>query len=75
MISHTILFFGPLREKFETKDMVLEMPEESTIADVLNVLEIDVELVKTAVNGIIMPTSTILFETSEVAILPPVSGG
>ena len=75
MISHTILLFGPLREKFDTKHMVLEMPEQSTIADVLNVLEIDVELVKTAINGTILPTSTILFETSEVAILPPVSGG
>lgn len=75
MNPHTVLFFGPLRDEFETKSMEIEMPENCSVDDVLNHLGVDRNLVKTAVNGEIVPTSTRLGVASEIALLPPVSGG
>jgi len=75
MISHTILLFGPLSDQFETKKMVVEMPIDCSINDVLNHINVDSTVVKTAVNGTIVKHSTILSESSEIALLPPVSGG
>jgi len=75
MISHTILLFGPLRERFETRMMSVEMPKDCSVNDVLSHIEVDSSIVKTAVNGTIVEHSTILSESSEIALLPPVSGG
>jgi molybdopterin converting factor small subunit len=75
MNSHTVLFFGPLRDEFETKSMELEMPTNCSVDDVLTRLGVTKNLVKTAVNGEIVPTSTRLRVASEIALLPPVSGG
>ena len=75
MISHTILLFGPLRERFETRMMSVEMPKGCTVNDVLNHINVDSSIVKTAVNGTIVDHSTQLGEASEIALLPPVSGG
>ena len=51
------------------------MPENCTVDDVLNHLGVDSNLVKVAVNGTIVDVSTLLPAPSEIAILPPVSGG
>ena len=75
MISHNILLFGPLRERFETRMMSIEMAKDCTVNDVLNHINVDSSIVKTAVNGTIVEHSTILSESSEIALLPPVSGG
>ncbi len=75
MISHTILLFGPLRERFESRTMSVEMPKDCTVNDVLDHINVDSTVVKTAVNGTIVEHSTILSAPSEIALLPPVSGG
>ena len=75
MISHTILLFGPLRERFETRRMLVEMPRDCCVNDVLDHINVDSTVVKTAVNGTIVEHSTILSAPSEIALLPPVSGG
>ena len=75
MISHTIILFGPLRDQFETRSMTVEMMENCTVEDVLNHLGVDPGLVKAAVNGMIVDASTLLPSPSEIALLPPVSGG
>ena len=75
MISHTVLLFGPLRDQFETRTMTIEMRENCSVDDVLNHIGVDSSLVKAAVNGTIVATSTLLPSASEIALLPPVSGG
>ena len=75
MISHTILLFGPLRERFDSRMLAIEMPKDCTVNDVLEYIKVDSSIVKAAVNGTIVEHSTILGESSEIALLPPVSGG
>ncbi len=75
MISHTVLLFGPLRDQFNAKMMTVEMLENCSVNDVLNHIGVDSNLVKAAVNGTIVDTSTLLPAPSEIALLPPVSGG
>ena len=75
MISHTVLLFGPLRDKFDARSMTVEMLENCTVDDLLEHLGVDANLVKAAVNGTIVDSSTLLPDSSEIALLPPVSGG
>ena len=75
MNPHTVLLFGPLRDKFDSSELTIEMPENSSIEDLLNHLGVDTGYVKTAIDGEIMPISTQLKVGSEIALLPPVSGG
>jgi molybdopterin converting factor small subunit len=75
MISHTVLLFGPLRERFETRMMTIEMPKDCSVNDVLKHINVESNIVKTAVNGTIVDHSTQLSAASEIALLPPVSGG
>jgi molybdopterin converting factor small subunit len=75
MNSYTVLLFGPLRDKFDSSKLAIEMPENSSMEDLLNHLGIALDFVKTAMNGEIVPISTKLEAGSEIALLPPVSGG
>ena len=75
MNRHTVLFFGPLREQFGTIQVEVEMPNDSTVLDLCEQLKIDPTIIKVAVDGEIVPISTILSKDSEIALLPPVSGG
>lgn len=75
MNPYTVLLFGPLRDKFDSGKLTIEMPENSSIEDLLNHLGVDSDYVKTAIDGEIMPISTRLEAGSEIALLPPVSGG
>ena len=75
MNPYTVLLFGPLRDKFDSGKLTIEMPENSSIEDLLNHLGVDSDYVKTAIDGEIRPISTRLKAGSEIALLPPVSGG
>ncbi len=75
MNQHTILFFGPLKDKFGAKQKVVNMPENCTLVALLEELGVDPKVVKAAVNGEIVPIATELREDCEIALLPPVSGG
>lgn len=74
--------FGGLRHRFEEERFSLQVPEESTIADLLRILETQapglksaLQVVATAINDEIVGPTEILHEGDEVALLPPVSGG
>ena len=75
MIHLTLLLFGPLQDQFEKKQMILEMPENTTVLSLLEHLNLDSTLVKVAVNGQIVSQTMILVEEYEIALIPPVSGG
>jgi len=75
MNHHTVLFFGPLREQYGAVQARLEMPNDCTVLELCEQLKIDPVIIKVAVDGEIVPISTILSKDSEIALLPPVSGG
>ena len=75
MNQHTVLFFGPLREQYGSVQMEVEMPKNCTVLELCEQLKIDPEIIKVAVDGEIVPISTILRKDAEIALLPPVSGG
>jgi len=75
MTPHDVLLFGPLRDKYGSSRMTVEMPENSTVEALLQQLGINPDLVKVAVNGEIVQISEQLHTQSEIALLPPVSGG
>ena len=75
MIHLTLLLYGPLQDQFGKKQMSIEMPENTTVLSLLEYLNLDPNLVKVAVNGQIVAKTMILVEESEIALLPPVSGG
>ena len=51
------------------------MPNDSTVLDLCEQLKIDPTIIKVAVDGEIVPISVNLSKDSEIALLPPVSGG
>ena len=51
------------------------MPSDCTVLELCEQLKIDPTIIKVAVDGEIVPISTILIKDSEIALLPPVSGG
>ena len=75
MIHLNLLLYGPLQDQFGKKQMTMEMPENTTVLSLLEHLTLDPNLVKVAVNGQIVAKTMILVEESEIALLPPVSGG
>lgn len=75
MNQHTVLFFGPLREQFGAVQVEVEMPKDSTVLDLCEQLKIDPATIKVAVDGEIVSISANLNKDSEIALLPPVSGG
>ena len=75
MNHHTVLFFGPLREQYGVVQAGVEMPNDCTVLELCEQLKIDTAIIKVAVDGEIVPISTILSKDSEIALLPPVSGG
>ena len=75
MNPYTVLLCGPLRDEFDSGKLTMKMPENSSIADLLNHLGVDPNYVKTAIDGEIMPISTRSNAGSDIALLPPVSGG
>tara|TARA_B100000579_G_scaffold76764_1_gene59420 strand:- start:169 stop:396 length:228 start_codon:yes stop_codon:yes gene_type:complete len=75
MNQHTVLFFGPLREQFGAVQVEVEMPNDCTVLELCEQLKIDPAIIKVAVDGEIVPISAILSKDSEIALLPPVSGG
>ena len=75
MNRHTVLFFGPLREQFGASQVEVEMPNYSTVLHLCEQLKIDPAIIKVAVDGEIVPMSLNLCKDSEIALLPPVSGG
>ena len=76
-----MLYFGVLKECFGAERDTVELPAESTVEDLLQVLRGRVEetavwtSMAVAVNREYAGRAMLLHEGDEVALLPPVSGG
>ncbi len=74
------LFFAVYRDRIGTDELVLELPEGSTVADLAAIVRERAggglpEVVVTAVNQEYASGETTLREGDEVAFIPPVAGG
>ena len=80
-----LLCFGVLRDLLGTAGHELELPDGSTVHDLLQILEQRTsnssmspnvwQTLAVAVNREYSSAATVLHDTDEVALLPPVSGG
>ena len=78
----TVRLFASLREKAGTSELMLELPESSTVADLLAAMEISFPNLSAsafhtmiAVNTEYVEKTHPLHDGDEVALIPPVSGG
>lgn len=78
----TVRLFAILREKAGTSEMTVELPERSTVADLLTAMESSypnlsssVPHTMIAVNTEYVENTHLLHDGDEVALIPPVSGG
>ncbi len=77
-----MLYFGVLKELFGVERDTAEIPAESSVEDLLGLLQDGVSpipamwgFMAVAVNREYAGRTTVLQEGDEVALLPPVSGG
>jgi len=77
-----VRFFAAPREALDTGELEMEIPEGSTVEDLLNilrdrypVLDSYVRFLNVAVNRAYVGMQTELHDGDEVACLPPVGGG
>jgi molybdopterin converting factor small subunit len=76
-----LLYFGVLKDFFEADRDLVELPEDSTVADLLALLRDGVSdlpvwsSLAVAVNREYATLDSPLHDGDEVALLPPVSGG
>lgn len=75
MLAHTILLFGPLRDRFGASSITVQLAEGVPLTRLLEHLGADAEHTRVAVDGAIVDPSTRLETAAEIALLPPVSGG
>ena len=78
----TVRLFAILREKAGTAELELELPERSTVADLLAMMESSYPNLSAsaphtmiAVNTEYVESTHLLRDGDEVALIPPVSGG
>jgi molybdopterin synthase catalytic subunit len=77
-----LLFFASLKDIVGSRDLRLDVPHGSTIADLLSQLESKYPRMKdyrsvvlTAINEDYVDKTAAISEGDEIAIFPPVSGG
>lgn len=81
-LKNKILFFASLREIADKSSMEIEIPNRSTIEDVINFIKLEIpalssyfESIMIAVNMIYVENTYIINENDEIALIPPASGG
>ena len=82
MIRLTVLLFADLAEAAGFQRIEIEVPEGSTVAEVMDVLAAQYEVIATArptlayaVDEVFQPAETPLADGATLALIPPVSGG
>ena len=75
MLTYDVLLFGPLRDRFGSRSLRVKLEPDITARQLLDHLSIDIDVVKVAIDGTIVSIDSVLHPQSEIAILPPVSGG
>jgi molybdopterin converting factor subunit 1 len=75
-------FFASHREALGLDRLELDLPDEATVADLVDRLTEQfpnvgaaVRLARYAVNRVYLPATTVLHAGDEVAFIPPVAGG
>ena len=78
----TVLLFAQLAEALDTRQLTIELPDNSTVADALDLLASRHEAIESlrdriavAVNEAYAGMQTILTPDCTIALIPPVSGG
>jgi molybdopterin converting factor subunit 1 len=78
----TVKFFAILRDRANTSETTLDVPEQSNIATAMETLAArfpaiaaDLNRVAVAVNRSYAKRDALLHEGDELALIPPVSGG
>ena len=77
-VKFTVLLFGPLAEKFGAKTLEFPLLVGTTIQDLAERMQIAEMLdngMKVALNGEFCSPDVEIPDASEIAFLPPVSGG
>jgi len=77
-VKFTVLLFGPLAEKFGTKTLEFPLLVGTTIQDLAERMQIADMLdngMIVALNGEFCSPDVEILDASEIAFLPPVSGG
>jgi molybdopterin synthase catalytic subunit len=80
MIQVRVLPFGVLKDRLGHQEFPLELPEGSTVSDLLDQLnatsnEHPLKSIAVSVNAEYASASQVLYQGDEVGLLPPVSGG
>ena len=77
-----VKFFAVVRDRAGVKDLILIIPQGSTIQDASKLLALEFPTIESmlprvayAVNQSYAPITTVLQDGDELAIIPPVSGG
>ncbi len=78
----TVLLFAQLAEALDTRQLTIELPDDSTVADALDLLASRHEVIATmrdhiavAVDETYAGLPTTLTPDCTIALIPPVSGG
>lgn len=78
----TVLLFAQLAEALNTRQLTIELPDDSTVGDALDVLANQYEAIErlrdriaVAVDEAYAGMQTTLTDDSTIALIPPVSGG
>lgn len=75
-----VLFFAYLRERCGVREIMLQLPEGSTVADLWSAIRarydrLPTEAPRFAVNRLYVDKAHLLHDNDELALIPPVSGG
>jgi len=80
-IQIKMLYFAQVRDITQIHNEVLEIKQNSSTKDLLNLLYIkypklpDVKNLSVSINCLVSKSDIILKDSDEVALLPPISGG
>jgi len=82
MITVKVLFFATIRSVIGIKDLELELPENSSIQDLKDIISDlypqagpTMEFMLTSVNRVFSDEMTIIPDQAEIAFFPHISGG
>lgn len=82
MITVKVLFFATIRSAIGIKDLELEVPENSSIQDLKDIIsdlyphaKPTMEFMLTSVNRVFSDEMTIIPDQAEIAFFPHISGG
>jgi molybdopterin synthase sulfur carrier subunit len=84
-LTISVVFFASIREELGCKGLQIEVPEGSTVADLVSILVVQhdetwrealtAENVRIAIDQELISGNLVLLDGAELAFFPPVTGG